>query len=47
MGLMLLFGGHETTANMIVLGTMVLLQHPERWLGSARPRTPKLIASTG
>lgn len=30
MGLLLLVAGHETTANMIALGTLVLLQHPEQ-----------------
>ncbi|MBQ0853929.1 cytochrome P450 [Streptomyces sp. BH-SS-21] len=28
MGVLLLLGGHETTANMISLGTLLLLQHP-------------------
>ncbi|MFF8905244.1 cytochrome P450 [Streptomyces olivaceoviridis] len=28
MGVLLLLGGHETTANMISLGTLTLLQHP-------------------
>jgi len=46
MGLMLLFGGHETTANMIVLGTMVLLQHPEQMARVRETEDPKLIAST-
>ncbi|WP_026248274.1 cytochrome P450 [Streptomyces sp. LaPpAH-108] len=30
MGVLLLLGGHETTANMISLGTLALLQHPEQ-----------------
>lgn len=30
MGVLLLLGGHETTANMITLGTLLLLQHPEQ-----------------
>ncbi|MFS8197513.1 cytochrome P450 [Streptomyces sp. CWNU-52B] len=30
MGVLLLLGGHETTANMISLGTLLLLQHPEQ-----------------
>ncbi|AJE44353.1 cytochrome P450 [Streptomyces nodosus] len=30
MGVLLLLGGHETTANMISLGTLTLLQHPEQ-----------------
>lgn len=28
MGVLLLIGGHETTANMITLGTLLLLEHP-------------------
>ncbi|WP_346764585.1 cytochrome P450 [Rhodococcus sp. HNM0569] len=30
MGVLLLLGGHETTANMITLGTLLLLEHPEQ-----------------
>jgi len=30
MGMLLLVGGHETTANMIALGTLALLWHPEQ-----------------
>lgn len=30
MGVLLLLGGHETTANMITLGTLLLLQHPDQ-----------------
>ncbi|MEU5718011.1 cytochrome P450 [Streptomyces sp. NPDC020403] len=30
MGVLLLLGGHETSANMITLGTMLLLRHPEQ-----------------
>lgn len=30
LGLLLLVAGHETTANMIGLGTLVLLQHPDQ-----------------
>jgi hypothetical protein len=30
MGLLLLIAGHETTANMIALGTLTLLTHPEQ-----------------
>ncbi|MEQ7127321.1 cytochrome P450 [Actinopolymorpha sp. B11F2] len=29
-GRLLLFAGHETTANMLALGTLLLLQHPEQ-----------------
>jgi cytochrome P450 len=30
LGWLLLFAGHETTANMIALGTLALLEHPEQ-----------------
>jgi len=30
MGMLLLVGGHETTANMIALGTVALLEHPDQ-----------------
>jgi cytochrome P450 len=33
MAIMLLFAGHETTANMLGLGTFALLQHPEQLAG--------------
>jgi cytochrome P450 len=46
MGTMLLFAGHETTANMIALGTLALLQHPDQ-LARVRENSgnPGLIAS--
>jgi cytochrome P450 len=30
MGVLMLFAGHETTANMVALGTLALLEHPEQ-----------------
>lgn len=40
-GLMLLFAGHETTANMLALGTFALLEHPAQL--AALRSTPSLI----
>ncbi|WP_157857092.1 hypothetical protein [Streptomyces sp. PRh5] len=30
MGVLLLLAGHETSANMIALGTLALMEHPEQ-----------------
>jgi len=42
---LLLIAGHETTANMISLGTMTLLEHPEALaaIREDRSRTPKAV----
>jgi cytochrome P450 len=40
-GLMLLFAGHETTANMLALGTFALLEHPSQL--AALRSSPSLI----
>ncbi|MGP3942539.1 hypothetical protein [Streptomyces sp. 6N106] len=41
----LLLGGHETTANMITMGTLLLLQHPEQLVRVREADDPKVIAS--
>ncbi|MFJ9565753.1 cytochrome P450 [Streptomyces fuscichromogenes] len=45
MGVLLLLAGHETTANMIALGTLALLEHPEQLALLRDTDDPKLIAS--
>lgn len=45
-GRLLLVGGHETTANMIALGTLALLQNPEQLAVLRDTDDPKLLAST-
>ncbi|MER7185367.1 cytochrome P450 [Streptomyces hyaluromycini] len=46
MGVLLLLAGHETTANMIALGTLALLEHPEQLALLRDTDDPKLIASS-
>ncbi|CDR17397.1 cytochrome P450 [Streptomyces iranensis] len=45
MGVLLLLGGHETTANMITMGTLLLLQHPEQLARVREADDPKVIVS--
>ncbi|GAA2453589.1 cytochrome P450 [Streptomyces pulveraceus] len=45
MGILLLIAGHETTANMIALGTLTLLQHPDQLAQVRESDEPKVIAS--
>ena len=45
MGILLLFAGHETTANMIALGTVALLQHPDQLEKLRMSEDPALVGS--
>ncbi|HEY2061088.1 MAG TPA: cytochrome P450 [Amycolatopsis sp.] len=45
MGVLLLIAGHETTANMIALGTLALLEHPDQLALLRSSDDPKLVAS--
>lgn len=46
MGLLLLIAGHETTANMISLGTYALLTHPDELAAVRGSDDPQLIVRT-
>jgi cytochrome P450 len=45
MGLLLLIAGHETTANMIALGTFALLTHPDQLAAVRDADDPRLIVA--
>lgn len=45
MGVLMLFAGHETTANMITLGTLALLQHPAQAQLLRDSQDPKLVGT--
>ncbi|HEY2654480.1 MAG TPA: cytochrome P450 [Solirubrobacteraceae bacterium] len=45
MAVLLLIAGHETTANMISLGTLALLEHPDQLAELRETDDPALIAS--
>jgi cytochrome P450 len=45
MGVLLLVAGHETTANMIALGTLTMLQHPDQLAELRASDDPKVVVS--
>jgi cytochrome P450 len=46
MGVLMLIAGHETTANMIALGTLALLEHPDQLALLRASDDPALVASS-
>ncbi|MEU9272971.1 cytochrome P450 [Streptomyces sp. NPDC048251] len=44
-GVLLLIAGHETTANMVALGTLALLEHPDQLDLLRKSDDPKVVAS--
>jgi cytochrome P450 len=44
-GLIMLSAGHETTASMIALGTLTLLEHPDAWERLRHTDDPAVIAN--
>jgi cytochrome P450 len=45
MGVLMLIAGHETTANMIALGTLALLEHPAELARLRATDDPKVVAA--